>query len=101
MGVLPSGEEQSKGEREHCPLERGMSPAPKASLIGGVRRQEMRGLNPSAVHFWTEIPPFWEEDECHCGAGGVLELGREFNQEHSRHPVDPGHLLPHLSFGSV
>lgn len=54
--MLPSGEEQSKGEREHCLLERGSSPAPKASLIGGVRRQEMRGLNPSAVQSGLKYP---------------------------------------------
>lgn len=58
-GCFLSREEQSKGKGGHCLLERGTSPAQEASLIGAVRRQELRGLNPS-VQFYPLTLPFLE-----------------------------------------
>lgn len=53
-----------------------------------------------AVRFYPPCPS-WKEDAYPKGDEGVLGPGREFYKEHSRHPVDPGRLLPHLPFGSV
>lgn len=100
MGVLPFEGGAEQGERGALSARKGHESSPRSQF--DQRGEEARAEGTES--FCPILPPYFAlsgKRMCHCGAGGALELGREFYKEHSRHPVNPGHLLPHLPFGSV